>query len=112
MKLLALCILLVTLQNVVSTNFVNDFLTYEDWICEYELDSISDIEVNSPKRSVDDKNKNSANNITSEDKDSVSGEIMDNDGVGDILTANSCASDKVRGPGGECTTPDDDDDRK
>ncbi|CAH0597022.1 unnamed protein product [Chrysodeixis includens] len=67
MKLLALCVIFVTLQYVLSTNYISGFHNH-DWICDYELDTLNDIEVKPPKRSVEDKNKNNTNKITMKQK--------------------------------------------
>ncbi|CAD0205195.1 unnamed protein product [Chrysodeixis includens] len=108
MKLLALCVIFVTLQYVLSTNYISSFHNH-DWICDYELDTANDIEVKTPKRSVEDKNKNNTNQITNGGKN---GDASDKDddfykgsGPGAVLGA-GCPNG-VNGPGGACTTPDD-----
>lgn len=57
----ALCVFLLTLQYVVTINYITESANYDDWICDHELDLMNDIKVSTPKRSVDDENK--GNNI-------------------------------------------------
>ncbi|CAH0597023.1 unnamed protein product [Chrysodeixis includens] len=130
MKLLTLCVIFVTLQ-FTSTNYISSFYNH-DWICDHELDTLSDFKVDTPKRSVNDKSKNkmnqisngdkenNTNNVTSEGKDDfllleTSFRVTDDDkgdddyyvgkGPGQNFVA-ECVGNEVR-QGDQCVIPDD-----